>query len=151
MISEWFVESANHTSGSFDPEINELELTGFTSIPSKKVNQVLCFVIGLELYISGPSCWFFILKTSADLCWFLQGIILFSECNCTQIKGGSLPICFQTYFAVETQSFNNQKIITKGNVHLLQAVLANFNQSTTIMPHYFGQKPFLIQPCCEWL
>ena len=39
MISEWFVESANHTSGSYDPEVDELDLSGFTSTPSKKVGQ----------------------------------------------------------------------------------------------------------------
>lgn len=37
MISEWFVEAANHTSGSFDPDVDELNLAGFTPVPSKKV------------------------------------------------------------------------------------------------------------------
>lgn len=39
MISEWFVESANHTCGPYDPEIDELELAGFTPVPSQKVRN----------------------------------------------------------------------------------------------------------------
>ena len=37
MISEWFLEAANHTCGSYDPEIDELALAGLTAVPSKRV------------------------------------------------------------------------------------------------------------------
>lgn len=37
IISEWFVEAANHTCGPFDPEIDEMDLAGLTPIPSMKV------------------------------------------------------------------------------------------------------------------
>jgi flavin reductase (DIM6/NTAB) family NADH-FMN oxidoreductase RutF len=37
MMSEWFVESANHTCGNYDRDINEVELAGLTAQPSVKV------------------------------------------------------------------------------------------------------------------
>jgi len=37
MMSEWFIESANHTCGEFDFEVDELGLVGLTPIPSQKV------------------------------------------------------------------------------------------------------------------
>ena len=38
MISEWFVEAANHTCGNYDPEVDEVALAGFTAVPSERVN-----------------------------------------------------------------------------------------------------------------
>jgi hypothetical protein len=37
LISEWFVEAANHTCGNYDRGINEIELSGLTPVPSLKV------------------------------------------------------------------------------------------------------------------
>uniref|UniRef100_A0A061SEF3 Flavo protein oxygenase n=1 Tax=Tetraselmis sp. GSL018 TaxID=582737 RepID=A0A061SEF3_9CHLO len=37
MMSEWFVESANHTCGEFDDDVDELSLAGLTPLPSLKV------------------------------------------------------------------------------------------------------------------
>ena len=37
LISEWFVEAANHTCGNYDRGVNEIELSGLTPIPSVKV------------------------------------------------------------------------------------------------------------------
>ena len=37
IISEWFLESANHTCGEYDRGVNELELAGLTPVPSVKV------------------------------------------------------------------------------------------------------------------
>mmetsp|Transcript_4436 Transcript_4436/g.12422 ORF Transcript_4436/g.12422 Transcript_4436/m.12422 type:complete len:323 (-) Transcript_4436:354-1322(-) len=37
LISEWFVESANHTCGEFSAEVDELDLVGLTPVPSQKV------------------------------------------------------------------------------------------------------------------
>ncbi|GMH33663.1 hypothetical protein BSKO_01497 [Bryopsis sp. KO-2023] len=37
IMSEWFVEAANHTCGNFDPGVNEMELSGLTPVPSVKV------------------------------------------------------------------------------------------------------------------
>ncbi|MEW5303191.1 MAG: hypothetical protein WDW36_005907 [Sanguina aurantia] len=37
IISEWCLEAANHTCGDFPPSVNELEVSGFTTMPSVKV------------------------------------------------------------------------------------------------------------------
>ena len=37
MMSEWFLESANHTCGSYDRGVDELQLSSLTPIPSVKV------------------------------------------------------------------------------------------------------------------
>lgn len=37
IISEWFVESANHTSGAYPPETDEISVTGLNTIPSVKI------------------------------------------------------------------------------------------------------------------
>jgi hypothetical protein len=37
LISEWFVEAANHTCGEYDRGVNEIELSGLTPVPSVKV------------------------------------------------------------------------------------------------------------------
>lgn len=37
IISEWFIEAANHTCGNFDYGVNELHLSGLTPQPSTKI------------------------------------------------------------------------------------------------------------------
>ena len=37
MISNWFIESANFTSGSFDPGVDEVDMSGLTPMPSVRV------------------------------------------------------------------------------------------------------------------
>lgn len=37
IISEWFVESANHTCGEYPPDVNEWRISGLTPLPSIKV------------------------------------------------------------------------------------------------------------------
>jgi flavin reductase (DIM6/NTAB) family NADH-FMN oxidoreductase RutF len=37
MMSEWFVNAANHTCGNFAPEEDEFDLSGLTRVPSLKV------------------------------------------------------------------------------------------------------------------
>jgi len=37
IISSWFVESANHTCGAFDPEVNEMDVAGLTAVPSESI------------------------------------------------------------------------------------------------------------------
>jgi flavin reductase (DIM6/NTAB) family NADH-FMN oxidoreductase RutF len=34
IISEWFIEAANHTCGSYDYNVEEHEVAGFTTLPS---------------------------------------------------------------------------------------------------------------------
>ena len=34
IISEWFVEAANHTCGNFPPEVDEMEVAGLTPLKS---------------------------------------------------------------------------------------------------------------------
>ena len=41
MISEWFLEAANHTCGAYDRGVDEFELSGLTPVPSVKVSCVL--------------------------------------------------------------------------------------------------------------
>lgn len=38
IISDWFVEAANHTCGSFPPEVDEMELSGLTPAKSTIVS-----------------------------------------------------------------------------------------------------------------
>lgn len=42
IISEWFVEAANHCCGNFDYGQNEFELSGLTPMPSVKVRREAC-------------------------------------------------------------------------------------------------------------
>lgn len=37
VLSEWFLEQANHTCGNYEPEVDEMALSGLTKIPSVKV------------------------------------------------------------------------------------------------------------------
>jgi len=37
LMSEWFVEAANHTCGDFPPEVDEMSLSGLTPVASEKV------------------------------------------------------------------------------------------------------------------
>jgi hypothetical protein len=37
VVSSWYLESANHCSGPFDPDVNEMELAGMTTLPSHVV------------------------------------------------------------------------------------------------------------------
>eukprot|EP00803_Ostreobium_quekettii_P011546 evm.model.scf_418.4 EVM.evm.TU.scf_418.4 scf_418:26217-29133(+) len=37
IISEWFIEAANHTCGNYDADVDEMQLSGLTPIPSTKV------------------------------------------------------------------------------------------------------------------
>ena len=38
IISDWMVEAANHSCGAYDPEVDEIPLTGLTTIPCKSVD-----------------------------------------------------------------------------------------------------------------
>ena len=37
VLSEWFLEQANHTCGNYDAGVNEMDLSGLTPLPSTKV------------------------------------------------------------------------------------------------------------------
>jgi flavin reductase (DIM6/NTAB) family NADH-FMN oxidoreductase RutF len=37
IMSTWFLEAANHTCGSYDPDVNEFEVSGLTPVPSDVV------------------------------------------------------------------------------------------------------------------
>lgn len=37
IISEWFLEAANHTCGPYDPDVDEMKLANLTPMPSKVV------------------------------------------------------------------------------------------------------------------
>ena len=37
IINEWFIEAANHTCGPYDPDVDEMELSGLTPVASEKV------------------------------------------------------------------------------------------------------------------
>ncbi|KAK9833388.1 hypothetical protein WJX81_000759 [Elliptochloris bilobata] len=55
MMSEWFVESANHTCGSYDRGVDELELAGLMPVPSVIVKppRVAESVVQLECKLRG--------------------------------------------------------------------------------------------------
>ena len=38
VISDWFVEASNHTCGNYSPEVDEISLSGLTTLPSKHVD-----------------------------------------------------------------------------------------------------------------
>ena len=54
MISEWFIDAANHTSGSYDPEVDELSLAGFTPVASKKVPHLYIIIVIYIIFIFNP-------------------------------------------------------------------------------------------------
>ena len=37
MISNWFIEAANFTSGAFEPGVDEVDMSGLTPMPSVRV------------------------------------------------------------------------------------------------------------------
>jgi flavin reductase (DIM6/NTAB) family NADH-FMN oxidoreductase RutF len=37
IMSDWYVEAANHTSGEYPPEVDEISLSGLSTMPSTKV------------------------------------------------------------------------------------------------------------------
>ena len=37
IMSSWYLESANHCSGAFPPDVNEMEVAGLTEVPSEVV------------------------------------------------------------------------------------------------------------------
>lgn len=37
IMSDWFVEAANHSCGSFAPEVDEMAVAGLTPVPSVRV------------------------------------------------------------------------------------------------------------------
>lgn len=39
MMSEWFLEAANHTCGNYDRGVNEIGLAGLTPMPSVRVGR----------------------------------------------------------------------------------------------------------------
>lgn len=54
IMSEWFVESANHTCGAFPPETDEIALSGLTTVPSSAVKppRVAESAVHLECQVS---------------------------------------------------------------------------------------------------
>eukprot|EP00958_Prasinococcus_capsulatus_P011921 scaffold1187_cov374-Prasinococcus_capsulatus_cf.AAC.11 len=61
IMSEWFVEAANHTCGNFDPDVSEWDLCGLTPIPSRTVGHL--FHLALRLCDGAP----FIVSFAAPL------------------------------------------------------------------------------------
>lgn len=55
-MSDWYVESANHCSGAFPHEINEMDKAGLSSLPSDVVKppRVGNAAIQLECEVSAP-------------------------------------------------------------------------------------------------
>ncbi len=38
-MSDWFLEAANHTCGDYDPDVDEMALSGLTPLPSLLVRR----------------------------------------------------------------------------------------------------------------
>jgi flavin reductase (DIM6/NTAB) family NADH-FMN oxidoreductase RutF len=45
MMSEWFLEAANHTCGEYDRGVNEMELAGLTPVPSVKARFLFLLLV----------------------------------------------------------------------------------------------------------
>ncbi len=64
MISDWFVEAANFTSGAFDAGTDEVDMSGLTPMPSVRVKLTMyifhdsgnckCSSIGCSTMRPGP-------------------------------------------------------------------------------------------------
>lgn len=54
MMSEWFLESANHTCGPFDRGVDEMKLAHLTPIPSVKVGHHAHQSLAAHLLASAP-------------------------------------------------------------------------------------------------
>lgn len=54
IMSEWFVESANHTCGAFPPDVDEITVSGLSAVPSVKVKppRVAESAVQLECQVS---------------------------------------------------------------------------------------------------
>jgi flavin reductase (DIM6/NTAB) family NADH-FMN oxidoreductase RutF len=57
-MSEWFVEAANHCCGDFPPDVDELELSGLTSLPALHCKAPLIGESGvnMECKVSATTC-----------------------------------------------------------------------------------------------
>lgn len=57
MISNWFIEAANFTSGAFEPGIDEVDVSGLTPMPSVRVGPIIsytpynCTFSGLPMHL----------------------------------------------------------------------------------------------------
>jgi len=49
IMSEWFLESANHTCGNFDPDVNEFEESGLTQVPSDLIKPPRCAEAAVQM------------------------------------------------------------------------------------------------------
>lgn len=57
IISDWFIEAANHTCGMFDYGVNELQLSGLTPIPSEQARAfAIVMMCGDLAHVHGMTC-----------------------------------------------------------------------------------------------
>jgi flavin reductase (DIM6/NTAB) family NADH-FMN oxidoreductase RutF len=63
IMSEWFVEAANHCCGDFPPDVDELALSGLTAVPAVHCKAPLIGESGvnMECKVSSLTCSYCIL------------------------------------------------------------------------------------------
>lgn len=59
IMSDWFVEAANHSCGSFPPEVDEMAAAGLTPVPSVRVAppRVQESAISMECKVRAEQSW----------------------------------------------------------------------------------------------
>ena len=115
IISSWYLESANHCSGMFPPEENEIELAGLTCLPSTSVKppRVAEAAVHFECEVIKP--------------WIYTGFYLFYQYN----------IWVLDYFLIYSMNsvvMNNMYLLVIYNLCIFQPYrLSISNQDITIL------------------
>lgn len=79
LISEWFIEAANHTCGDFDRGVDEMQLAGLTPVPSVKVSA--CGTCTAEHVMQRFRAHETGTRTSLAMVICLLGLVLFMRCS----------------------------------------------------------------------
>jgi hypothetical protein len=57
IMSDWWVEAANHTCGDFDRGVDEASLSGLSLLPSERVRAATAWILpspsGAEVVLAG--------------------------------------------------------------------------------------------------
>ena len=57
MVSEWYVEAANHTCGPYDSSVDEMQLAGLSPQPASKVPRWAAGDAALRCTGTCSACW----------------------------------------------------------------------------------------------
>lgn len=76
IMSEWYLESANHTCGNFEPDVNEFEASGLTQLPSHVVRPPRCAEAALQLECRVESIQEIMKDEGGPACFVVMGRVL---------------------------------------------------------------------------